>query len=110
MGYNNVSRLITMGSDTTMFPTRRSNLITQTLQDEVVILDRDGGNVHQLNVTASYIWEQCDGRTSPEAIAERLAEAFGRTPGEVLDDVMRTLDNLRTISLLEPDSRTPTVP
>lgn len=99
-----------MGSDTTMFPTRRSNLITQTLQDEVVILDRDGGNVHQLNVTASYIWEQCDGRTSPETIAERLAGAFGHPPGEVLGDVMRTLDSLRALSLLEPDGHSSTVP
>ena len=93
-----------------MFPTRRSTLITRTIQNEVVILDRDGGNVHQLNVTASYIWEQCDGRTSPETIAERLAVAFGHTHGEVLADVMKTLDDLRALSLLEPDARSSTVP
>jgi hypothetical protein len=72
------------------------------VDDEVVILNRDTGQVHRLNLTASYIWELCDGTNTPDEIAARLAADFNTTTGHVLNDVIGALASLRDLDLLEP--------
>ena len=84
-----------------MDPKRRENVIARTVGEETVILDPSGGQVHQLNASASVIWHACDGRATPDAIARRLAERFGRRPEEVLPDVTETLAALDRLGLLE---------
>jgi len=85
-----------------MRPARRADLLTRIIDDEVIILDRERGQVHHLNVTASCIWNQCDGATSPDAIAGRLAAEFGREQHDLDADVATTLDEFRRLGLLEP--------
>ena len=85
-----------------MGPARRPDLLTRLVDDEVVILDRERGHVHRLNVTATCIWSQCDGLTAPDAIIGRLAAEFGREPQDVAADVATTLDEFRRLGLLEP--------
>jgi hypothetical protein len=84
-----------------MRPARRADLLTRVVDDEVVILHRDRQQVHSLNVTATCIWNQCDGLTAPDAIAGRLAAEFGRDSHDVAADVARTLDEFRRLGLLE---------
>jgi hypothetical protein len=78
----------------------RSDLITRTIEGEVVILDRTAGQVHQLNPTASCIWESCDGTRTAAEIAVRLAERFDDTPGNLLSDVIGILKQLEQRGLL----------
>ena len=85
-----------------MRPAHRADLLTRIIDDEVVILDRQRGHVHHLNVTASCIWNQCDGATTPDAIASRLAAEFGREQHDVDGDVATTLVEFRRLGLLEP--------
>ena len=85
-----------------MRPLRRADLLARVVDAEVVILDRERGQVHHLNVTASCIWNQCDGATAPDAIAGRLAAEFGREQHDVVADVAKTLDEFRRLGLLEP--------
>src|SRR5262245_12987287 len=59
--------------------TRRPDLTTCTVDGEVVIFDRAAGFVHQLNATASRIWDACDGTHSVEDIAAQLMERFEGT-------------------------------
>lgn len=84
-----------------MLPTRRQDLLSRTVEEEVVILNRDTGQVHRLNLTASYIWQLCDGTNTPDQIAEQLAADFGRTTGQVIDDVLGAIASLRQLGLLE---------
>ena len=51
---------------------RRSDLRTQVVDGEMIVLDRQQGVVHQLNKTASYIWEQCDGQRTAAEVASQL--------------------------------------
>ena len=75
--------------------------MSRTVEEEVVILNRDTGQVHRLNLTASYIWQLCDGTNTPDQIAEQLAADFGRTTGQVIDDVLGAIASLRQLGLLE---------
>ena len=59
---------------------RRSDLITSAVDEEIVVLDRAAGYVHQLNATASQIWRACDGRHSVEDIAAQVTQRFDIAP------------------------------
>jgi Coenzyme PQQ synthesis protein D (PqqD). len=79
--------------------TRRPDLLTSWVDGEVVILDRVRGLVHQLNPTASYIWNACDGRHDVDEIAAGVAADFECAPAAVLDDVLRSLSDFERLGL-----------
>ena len=60
-----------------MKPLWRDDLQVRQVGDELVILDRRSGLIHQLNGTARYIWNRCDGNAGVEEIASSLAEEYG---------------------------------
>jgi hypothetical protein len=72
------------------------------VEGEVIVLDRAAGLIHQLNPTAAYIWERCDGETTVREIAARLAAAFEIAPELALRDVMTAAQQLQEMRLLEP--------
>ncbi|NOY67527.1 MAG: PqqD family protein, partial [Gammaproteobacteria bacterium] len=43
---------------------KRSDLSVRIVDNEAVIVDKDSGDVHQLNPTANYIWDCFDGHTA----------------------------------------------
>ena len=92
-----------MNVSTTMNPRARPDLTARAVDGEMVLLDRAGGKVHQLNGTATFIWSRLDGRTSSQDLATAVAEAFevGReTAGR---DVQALLDQLGALGLLAED-------
>ena len=86
-----------------MLPNRQPGLLWRTVDDEVVILNRQAEQVHRLNVTASYIWDLCDGTNTPDQIAAQLAEGFNLTTDQVQADVHTALAQLRELGLLASD-------
>jgi Coenzyme PQQ synthesis protein D (PqqD) len=56
-------------------PKRAETVHVEQLGEELCIYDWQRKEVHALNPTAARVWQQCDGQTSPEQIAERLAAA-----------------------------------
>jgi len=66
-----------------------------------VVLDRQAGVIHQLNPTASYIWERCDGHTPVGAIAHQLAQAFDVELTVATRDVQTMVTQLQALHLLE---------
>ncbi len=69
---------------------QRDDLHTRVVEGETVILDRQQNLIHQLNGTATYVWERCDGNTSLPRIAIELAEAFD-VPQEIATRDLTTL-------------------
>jgi PqqD family protein of HPr-rel-A system len=67
----------------------------------MVVLDRHGGRVHQLNATASYVWGRCDGRLTEAEIADDLAKAFDVEPAQAVSDVGALIGQFRELGLLE---------
>jgi hypothetical protein len=80
---------------------RCSNLKTQLVDGEMIVLDRQQGLVHQLNKTASYIWEQCDGQRTAAEIAGQLCESFEVDRPTALNDVLEVLKRLQDLKLIE---------
>lgn len=83
-------------------PRRRSDINARLVASEVVVLDRKADLVHQLNQTASFIWERCDGRSTPQDIADALVDAFEIDPDVAVTSVNDALRRFDELGLLEP--------
>jgi PqqD family protein of HPr-rel-A system len=86
---------------TTGYPKQRADVRVRVVDGETVVFDRHRGLIHQLNATARYIWERCDGHASVADIAQQLAEAFVVDPHTAATDVAALIEQLHTLELLE---------
>ena len=82
-------------------PKRCEDVTSRLVDGEMVVLDRQHGFVHQLNKTATFIWEQCDGEHTTAEIASRMAEKFVVDEATALNDIIRVLNELRELKLLD---------
>jgi hypothetical protein len=82
-------------------PKRRRDIQTRVVDGQTIVLDRGEEFVHQINKTASYIWERCNGRRSPEEITCEICEVFDIDFPTARKDVIATVDRLRRSKLLE---------
>ena len=82
-------------------PKRRQDLNYRTIDGETLILNRQDGRLHQLNPTASFIWDCCDGSSNLAEIVDRLAGAYEVDSKTARKDVEEILLNLRNSNLLE---------
>jgi pyrroloquinoline quinone biosynthesis protein D len=83
------------------FLKRRQDIKSRLLDGEAVVLDREWGFIHQLNKTATYIWEHCDGQHTAGAIAGQLCRDFEVDESTALSDVLEVLKRLQDLDLLE---------
>ena len=56
---------------------RKDGLIVRELGEEVLVYDLERHRAYCLNPMAAWVWRHCDGRTSVEALARKMAEAWG---------------------------------
>jgi len=82
-------------------PKRRGNLNYRSIDGETLILNRQDGRLHQLNATASFIWDCCDGNSNIAEIVDRLAGVYEVDATTACKDVEDILSNLRSSKLLE---------
>jgi hypothetical protein len=80
---------------------RRADVKSRLVEGEIVILDREEELIHQLNKTASYIWEQCDGQHTASEIANHVSETFEVDESTALSDVLEMLKALQRLNLIE---------
>ena len=85
---------------------KRSHLNERESEGETLILDRINGQIHHLNSTASYVWNECDG-SSAKAIAEKMVQAFQIDFATAERDVIVLLREMRKMNLLEHVTNTP---
>jgi Coenzyme PQQ synthesis protein D (PqqD) len=83
------------------YPKRRSDVRIRVVDGEAVILDSERGLIHQLNNTANYIWEGCDGNSTVAEIAQQLAVVFTVDPQTAADDSATLILQFQSLGLLE---------
>ena len=83
-------------------PIRRAGLDARSLTGETVVLDRRLRRIHQLNQTASFIWERCDGRHAVADIAAQMARDFDVNLETAQRDAASAVARLAEAGLLEP--------
>lgn len=73
----------------------------RTVDEEKVVLNRDGEHIHQLNETASFVWDRCDGKHEIGEIADELATVYGVDSKQTLQDVSDVVLQFSQLGLLE---------
>lgn len=84
------------------YPKRQPDVNVRAVEGEIVILDRQKGLIHQLNRTASYIWDRCDGKSTVAELSNQVAEVFDVDLQTAAKDVAATVWQLRRLNLLDP--------
>ena len=77
---------------------KRRDVICSEVDGETLILDAHGSRIHHLNATASYVWSECDGKSSAE-IAETLVSHFNIDINTAKNDVERTVSQFKDLGL-----------
>jgi hypothetical protein len=78
---------------------RTENVLTDQLDDELLVYDRERNAAHRLNRTAAIVWRQLDGARDMAAMVAVLREQVGDVADE--DLVAVALDDLAQAGLLE---------
>jgi len=81
-----------------MYPRQSPTTHTEQLGDEASVSDWTRAQVHALNPTAAHVWRQCDGATSPEAIAASLARHKIPEAAAIVELTLRQLARLHLLA------------
>jgi hypothetical protein len=84
----------------------RKGVQSRLVEGELVVLDREHDLIHQLNKTATFIWQYCDGQRSAADIANAVCENFEVDEPTAIKEVIETLERLRDLDLVGDDQQT----
>lgn len=82
-------------------PRHRDTLAVEEVEEDLLVYDPVKDQVHLLNVTASAIWELCDGTRTVSEIARELGERVVSGDHDIIKDVECTLGEFREKGLVE---------
>ena len=82
-------------------PPRRSDLLEEHLDGQVLIVDPRNASTHRLNEAALAVWQECDGKASTRQIAEQLSELCEVDFDHALDWTSQLVARFAELELLE---------
>lgn len=80
-------------------PSHCPDLTVVVIEDDIVILDRDG-QLHVLTSTAAEIWRRCDGASSVADIVDNLSRSYRVADGPIGRDIAEFLQRLLALGLV----------
>jgi coenzyme PQQ biosynthesis protein PqqD len=75
-------------------PKQRDRVLTQSAEDELVLLDLDAGTYFALNEVGARVWELCDGHRSLDDIIDTIEGEFEAPRRVIEEDVHALVDQL----------------
>ncbi|VAW59544.1 hypothetical protein MNBD_GAMMA11-2923 [hydrothermal vent metagenome] len=87
--------------DDIYMPMQKSGIISQLVDGEMLILNNQGAEVHQLNEVASLIWSNCDGSHSVENITQIVFQQYSVSQTQAAKDVAEAISRLNEKGLLK---------
>ena len=88
-----------------LIPPRRSDIVVDKLESEAVFCDPENGNTYHFNETSLVVWECCDGETTLQDTAHRLADHFDVDFDTALDDVEELIELFVAFNLIVTANR-----
>ena len=79
---------------------RLDGLILRKVRRDLLLLDTESHQIHQLNETASFIWDKWEHVPDAVEIAKLLAQKFDVDEHVALSDVSAMVGRLRELNLL----------
>lgn len=78
----------------------RTDLGVEDADGELIVLDKDAGEVHQLNQSAALVWQGLNEGLAIDEIAVRLTDAFDVEHESAVSDVQASITQLTELGLL----------
>lgn len=82
-------------------PCRRDNLLYRELEDESIVFDPKANTVHSLNITATVVWNNCDGKQDLQEITGKILDKFDVPQENAREDVRKLINSFRELHLLK---------
>ena len=76
------------------------NFVATKVDDEILIVDLDGGELFSLKGTARSVWDAIDGKCSEAEIAAQMAEQHEGDKQAIARDVAELIGQLQAASLV----------
>lgn len=89
----------------TRYPCRRADLAYRMVGGEAVVVAPAVSQVHELNPTASFIWERCTGNIPGSEVLEALLTEFEVDPKAAHKDVRSILLQFHELKLIDLNPR-----
>ena len=81
--------------------TKRTDILSQEIDDETVLFDPKNRNTYALKQIGSIIWQLCDGEHTPYEIAKEISSVLGVDSDRVLTEVLQIITDLLDRKLVE---------
>ena len=79
----------------------RENLSSQEIDGELVVLDKDNGQIHQLNSVAGAIWQYIESGLDINAITEQLIQTYDIDEATAKTDLAKVLQQFKELKFLD---------
>lgn len=79
----------------------KPGLIAQYVDGELLILNREQEQIHQLNTVASFIWNELDNQASSEQLIEAIKRKYAVEQDVAKQDLESLLNELTDLQLIE---------
>ncbi len=96
--------MTTVNSSEITAPVRREDVLCRDDGQEMLIFDPRNGAIHSLNLTASYIWDLCDGTRTVEQLAKMLAQEFQVQMEQGYRDTRTLIGRLEALGLVRHEA------
>lgn len=83
-------------------PKKRENLVVQAVDNEILILDLESNQIHQLNSSAGFLWNAYNDASRLERLQSIYAARYDVASATAEADVRNVIDQLLSIGLLIP--------
>lgn len=84
-------------------PKKRENLVVQAVDSDILILDLESNQIHQLNSTAGFLWNVYNNVNTLDQLQGIYAAQYDVAPAVAEADVQNVIDQLLLSGLLIAD-------
>lgn len=81
-------------------PKPHDGVIAREVEGEVLLLSLEQGQLHKLNVSASFVWRGCNGTQTVADIARQLADAYRLPRLQAEQDVLQAVTALVALGVV----------
>ena len=79
----------------------KPGLVAQSVDGELLILNREQEEIHQLNPVASFIWNKLDGQITQEQLVMAISEKYEVDQAVAKHDLEALIHQLSDLKLIE---------
>jgi len=83
------------GSSKDLYPRQAKSIIWKEVAGKGILINLVDGACFEISSVGLAIWKQCDGKTSSDQVAARVARRFHGSPNRVLEDTGDFLKQLK---------------